>query len=631
LTLLRALILTLAAALGAAGAPAGGDRITPELRARMARGGDAPIPISIRMAEQFDASAFLETWRERPKQERRRALIEEASAFAAAHQEELREQLERARRAGDAERVRHLWIVNLVTARLRSRWIEEIAALPGVERVGFDPRPSAEAIEDAAPPPGPASGPGPGPLAEDDVGWGVRLIGGPRVWDLGFEGQGVVIANIDSGTDHTHPDLAGHIWNNPHEIPDNGTDDELNGFVDDVLGWDFDHDDATPEDSTGHGTKTAGVACGDGTQGLRTGVAPKAELMILKVRRETDHMAAQQYAIENGADLITSSVSYKWYFDPRPDYHSFRDASQMLLAAGLIHANSPSNDSNDVGVPWNIAAPALCPPPWLHPEQSWKGGLGATVAVGGQKPSGWRYNPTPFGPATWEDITLYDPLYPHAQDSLHWDYPFGGDSLGLIKVDLLCPTTLIPSTIVGGGYTETFSGTSAATPHFGGALALLLSADPSLTPGRLHKAILSNTIDLGPPGLDHKYGAGQVDVHDAVLDVLTKLSLDRYAAAPGDTVYAVLQGPADAPYEVMISDHLLKAWYRGTVVEVGYPPYPRTNPGVLNAAGSDTLMLVVPDDPDLSRNMFYVQSITDDTGGLTGRNLASLYQLLMVE
>ena len=78
----------------------------------------------------------------------------------------------------------------------------------------------------------------------------------------------VIIANIDTGVDYTHPDLAANLWRNPLEIPGNGVDDDLNGYVDDVHGIDVANGDGDPRDDQGHGTHTIGTAAAVGNNGI---------------------------------------------------------------------------------------------------------------------------------------------------------------------------------------------------------------------------------------------------------------------------------------------------------------------------------------------------------------------------
>jgi len=88
---------------------------------------------------------------------------------------------------------------------------------------------------------------------------GLVQIEAPAAWDVVTGSQAVAIAVVDSGLDFTHPDLSGKLWVNPGEIAGNGLDDDNNGYIDDVSGWDFVNDDSDPGDDHGHGTQVAGL------------------------------------------------------------------------------------------------------------------------------------------------------------------------------------------------------------------------------------------------------------------------------------------------------------------------------------------------------------------------------------
>src|SRR5262249_23738821 len=127
-------------------------------------------------------------------------------------------------------------------------------------------------------------------------------------------GAGVVIAVVDTGVDFTHPDLAANAWVNPGEIPGNGIDDDGNGYVDDVHGWDFANDDADPDDDYGHGTHVAGTAAAVGNNGVGiVGIAWESRVMAVKGISASgsgfvsDLAAGIVYAAENGARVINAS------------------------------------------------------------------------------------------------------------------------------------------------------------------------------------------------------------------------------------------------------------------------------------------------------------------------------------
>jgi len=109
-----------------------------------------------------------------------------------------------------------------------------------------------------------------------------------EAWGIETGSPDVVIAIPDTGVDYTHPDLAANIWNNTDEIPDNGIDDDQNGYIDDVRGWDFAYNDNDPMDDGVHGTLCAGIAGAVGNNGIgMTGVAWNCKIMPLKVWDET--------------------------------------------------------------------------------------------------------------------------------------------------------------------------------------------------------------------------------------------------------------------------------------------------------------------------------------------------------
>jgi subtilisin family serine protease len=144
--------------------------------------------------------------------------------------------------------------------------------------------------------------------------WALNSIQAPAVWAQGVAGQGVVVAVIDTGVDQTHRDLQGNIWRNTDEIANNGRDDDHNGFIDDVGGWDFVDEDNIPHDERGHGTHVAGTIAARRNRFGVTGVAPLAKIMPLRVLdasgdgASADIEASIYYAVDNGADVINLSL-----------------------------------------------------------------------------------------------------------------------------------------------------------------------------------------------------------------------------------------------------------------------------------------------------------------------------------
>jgi len=140
-------------------------------------------------------------------------------------------------------------------------------------------------------------------------------IDGPEAWDIDSGGSNVTIAIIDTGVYLSHEDLQANIWLNGDEIPANGLDDDLNGYVDDYQGYDFYNNDANPDDDNGHGSHVAGIAAarGNNSRGI-AGVSWAARIMPLKILSATgggnfyDLQEAIYYAADNGADAINMST-----------------------------------------------------------------------------------------------------------------------------------------------------------------------------------------------------------------------------------------------------------------------------------------------------------------------------------
>ena len=335
-------------------------------------------------------------------------------------------------------------------------------------------------------------------LTAPPIGWGVRKIGADSVWATGTRGAGVVVAVLGTGVRYTHLDLASHLWTNDDEIPNNGVDDDSNGFVDDYLGFDFVNDDGDPRDDHGHGTFLAGLVLGDGSAGFCSGVAPEATLMPLKVLDSlgigdpSDIWSAIEYAVDNGADII--SLVFGWA-DPQP--HTWRaylkivaDAERILVATVVPSTGNP---------PYLVAIPGSVPPPWLHPDQTLRGGPAGVISVG-TTDSFDVYDGPQIGPAVWPD-------FPYI--------PGDPDSIGLIKPDLSAPGVDIISldfhsdtTYLGG---SGWSGHGFGAAHVVGVAALLRSAQPSLRPAETDSILEITAVELGGLGKDNFYGAGRVD------------------------------------------------------------------------------------------------------------------------
>lgn len=477
---------------------------------------EARLPVMILLDDTPDLAGLQARARGLAFGPRRDAVVRTLKEHAAVSQAPLREMVDRQLARGKPVRARSLWTVNALALEADRDLVEALARVDVAGRVVLDERFDllsgvTAARERMAAPSSPSTPGGDGVSRAPVVAWSVDWIGAPAAWDLGYTGVGVVVAHIDSGVYQAHPDLQNRLWVNAGEIPGNQIDDDDNGYVDDVHGYDFANGDGDPEDdgpapNGGHGTHTAGTVAGDGAAGTQTGVAPGASVMICKVfptsgggATFSDIYEAHQYALDNGARLITQSLGVAGPDIPDWLMRSERLNGDALRAAGVVLFAAAGNDHSAYDPPFELGVTARVPAPWsadpvLH---SSRGGI---VSVGGTYyKSNGPYPDSSNGPADWSAI---DP----------WN-----DWIDLVKPDVAAPGVGINSTIRNGTYSgDSWSGTSMSTPHVAGVAALMLEKNPSLTPEQIDEILETTAVDLGDPGKDNVFGAGIVDALAAV-------------------------------------------------------------------------------------------------------------------
>jgi subtilisin family serine protease len=302
--------------------------------------------------------------------------------------------------------------------------------------------------------------------------WGLAEIAAPSAWDTTTGSASVVVAVVDTGIAAAHPDLSGNLWANPGELAD-GDDDDGNGIVDDVNGYDAYENDGTPEEAAtgeavGHGTHVAGTigAQGDNGTGV-TGVNWDVSLMAVRAADGNggfslfDIVDAFDYACSEGAKVINGS------FGGEGSSTTLRNAIAACPGALFVFAagnggDDDTGDDNDVTPHDPCTAPSanvLC------------------VAAAGNS-----------GLASFSNY-------------------------GLMTVDLAAPGVAIRSTYPG-GYADS-DGTSMASPHVAGAAALVLSHRPTLTPVELKNVLMNAATPL--PGLSGKvWTGGMLNVHSGL-------------------------------------------------------------------------------------------------------------------
>ena len=391
---------------------------------------------------------------------------------------------------GQADDVRPLWLGGMLAARLSPAAVRQLAASPAVGALFLDDVKSENFGTLATPV-------GKGQTGTRADGWHIAAMGADLAWAQGATGAGIVVGHLDSGVAYDHPDLQAAMWDGGSEYPNHG--------------WDAVDDDNDPYDGDTdywHGTHTAGLIVGDGTNGTTTGAAPGATLMALRAVPGylDDLIEAMQFGLDNGAHLF--SLSGGWSQASATTRSANRFNAELLLSIDvpwIAAAGNGDNTGNHYAVPYDIASPGDCPSPFYSPS----GHHTAVVTVGAvnQDLSVWAYSS--FGPTEWN------------QDNLHGDTPFNDYPYpdGLMKPDLAAPGGSVTSTIGYGQYV-TYSGTSMATPLVSGAFCLIWSVSPQLLVPQVCELLEGSASDLTATpaaiGRDNYTGAGLIDVAAAL-------------------------------------------------------------------------------------------------------------------
>ena len=275
-------------------------------------------------------------------------------------------------------------------------------------------------------------------------------IDAPEAWDNTIGSSDVTIAVIDTGVDYNHEDLVANIWTNPSEIPNNGIDDDNNGFVDDVRGWDFANNDNDPMDDQGHGTHVSGTigAVGNNGKGV-AGVNWKVRIIPIKFLSSAGSgtidgaVKSINYAILMGADIMSNSWGGTGFSQ------ALLDAIKAANDADILFVAAAGNDGFDNDV-------------------------------------------DPVYPASYDVPNVVSVAATDKSDDLA-DF----SDYGRTSVDLGAPGVGIISTVPTGtcalcnqgGY-RTLSGTSMATPHVSGVAALIKSRFSKLNADKTKSRLL---------------------------------------------------------------------------------------------------------------------------------------------
>jgi len=193
--------------------------------------------------------------------------------------------------------------------------------------------------------------------------WGFSKISMPDVWKITQGSAETIVATIDTGVDFNHPDIAENIWKNPGETGDNLKDDDGNGKIDDVYGWDFYNNKNYPMDFRGHGTHVAGIigAVGNNAKGI-TGANWKVRIMPLKFMEETGDVASEikaiDYAVKMGAKIINASYGDSSF--SLSEYDAIKDAGDKgLLFIAAAGNKGSNNDGSTKNYPASYSLPNI--------------------------------------------------------------------------------------------------------------------------------------------------------------------------------------------------------------------------------------------------------------------------------
>ncbi len=351
-------------------------------------------------------------------------------------------------------------------------------------------------------------------------------IGAIDAWDIQTDSSSIICAVIDTGVDYNHEDLSQNIWINLDKIADNGIDDDKNGFVDDVYGWDFVNNDNDPFDDNSHGTHVAGTISAEGNNSIGvSGVSWSGKIMALKfldsngIGNTAGAINAINYAIKMGARVLNNSWGGSGF--------------SQALSAAISKANK---------------AKALF-----------------IVAAGNNETNN---DAAPDYPSSYNIRNIISVAATDNNDNLA-----NFSNYGAISVHVSAPGVSIYSTNPGNGYGYK-SGTSMAAPYVSGAAAIIMEIFSDETPFEIKSRIL-NSVDLIQTLEGKVATGGRVNLYNAILGTTTppgpKLSIIYKDNMEEGTNGWVVSGPTALWNQSSHrTDSSFTSWYYGNDLFFNY-------------------------------------------------------------
>ncbi|MHC5114382.1 MAG: S8 family serine peptidase [Planctomycetota bacterium] len=454
-------------------------------------GGDEIISTIVYLVDQADygvATKQLEAQRATPDAYAV-TVAGELHAIAQATQGPLIATLTELEAQGRVERFDPFWVANMIRVDATAAEIQALANRNDVLRVYYNfeiglIRPVDEKPDVKGPVVKAGEGAGDGFGGGSPAEEGVVAVRAPEVWAMGITGEGVLVSTLDTGVDGNHPSLAGR-W--AGDLPAYAGNPEW-AFFDPVTNWTF------PQDAGTHGTHTMGSVLGGGPGDL-VGVAPGAKYIHCAV---IDRVSIAQTV----ADAI---ASFEWLLNPDGDFLTGWDVPWVC--------------SNSWGVTTGHGYPECDDTFWTFLDNTEAAGIVQLFSAGNEGSGGLR-RPSDRAENDYREVAVAAVngnvgSWPVAGFSSRGPTFCGPGGTLAIKPDISAPGVDVRSAAPGGGYSLK-SGTSMASPHVNGVVALMRQACPQLTVDDIKQIIYDTAFDLGTAGEDNDYGWGMIDALEAV-------------------------------------------------------------------------------------------------------------------